>query len=75
MQPRKDQSAPGTFFTSEENVGLAGWASKYASPGLLFCVDEVPAPRHLLRHRHAGGYQLFEGALVLRQSYRAHSST
>ena len=30
------------------------WASNYASPGLLFCVAEGPAPRHL-QGRHAGG--------------------
>ena len=40
-----------------EEMGLVGWASNYASPGLLFCVDEVPAPRHL-QGRHAGGYKL-----------------
>ena len=38
-----------------EEMGLLGWASNYASPGLLFCVAEGPAPRHL-QGRHAGGY-------------------
>ena len=37
-------------------MGLVGWASNYASPGLLFWVAEGPAPRHL-QGRHAGGYK------------------
>ena len=37
-----------------EEMGLLGWASNYASPGLLFWIAEGPAPRHL-QGRHAGG--------------------
>ena len=41
MQPKKDQSAPGTFFMKK--MGLVGWVTNYASPGLTV-LRERPAP-------------------------------
>ena len=52
MHPKKDSVCCGDIFK-----WVYWWASNYASPGLLFCVAEGPAPRHL-QGRHAGGYKL-----------------
>ena len=42
-------------------MGLVGWASNYASPGLLFWVAEGPAPRHLLRQARGGLLTVWTG--------------
>ena len=55
MHPKKD-SVCSDSISAQKKMGLVGWASNYASPGLLFCVAEGPAPRHL-QGRHAGGYK------------------
>ena len=49
MHPKKD-----SVCSDSKKKWVYWWASNYASPGLLFCVDEVPAPRHLLRQARGG---------------------
>ena len=53
MHPKKDSVCCAQIFK-----WVYWWASNYASPGLLFCVDEVPTPRHLLRQARGGLLQL-----------------
>ena len=42
MHPKKDSVCCG-----DKRKWVYWWASNYASPGLLFCVAEGPAPRRL----------------------------
>ena len=44
---RKRISLLLAHFSLKKKMGLVGWASNYASPGLLFWVAEGPAPRRL----------------------------